>query len=262
MTYFNFLIFFVILPAAVLTLLVRPTRREWAVVGVMVAIVYIWTTPWDNYLVGSGVWYYDPALVSGVVIGWVPIEEYLFFGLQCWLTGMWTFGLKRVFAATDSRQDAKAQRSVTLTAFALPLALAPLVLNAHAPAALGVPANNLAPLPFGNWNYLVLILGWAVPVSLGQLWLGWPAFRRQWKVYVLGFSVPAIYLTLMDSIAIGSGTWTISPLQSLNVFLPFGVPIEEGIFFLVTNLLLVQGLLLFTSPEVGERVQKLMKRGA
>jgi lycopene cyclase domain-containing protein len=262
MTYFNFLIFFVILPAAALTLLVRPTRKEWAVVGVMVAIVYVWTTPWDNYLVGSGVWYYDPALISGFVIGWVPIEEYLFFGLQCWLTGTWTFGLKRVFATLDAREDAKPQSATLLSATILPLSLAPLLLTSQTPAALGVPADDLAPLPFGNWNYLVLILAWAVPVILGQLWLGWPAFRRQWKVYALGFSAPAIYLTLMDSIAIGSGTWTISPLQSLNIFLPFGVPVEEGIFFLVTNLLLVQGLLLFTSPEVRERLQKLLRRGA
>ncbi len=262
MTYFNFLIFFVILPAAALTLLVRPTRKEWAVVGVLAVIVYLWTTPWDNYLVGSGVWYYDPALVSGLIIGWVPIEEYLFFGLQCWLTSMWTFGLKRVFALLDSREDAQAQHTVVPSAFALSLILATLLLTQPSPTGAGAPANDLTPLPFGNWNYLILILVWAVPVLLGQLWLGWPAFRRQWKVYVLGFSAPAAYLTLMDSIAIGSGTWTISTLQSLNLFLPFGVPIEEGLFFLVTNLLLVQGVLLFTSPEVNERVQKLLQRRA
>jgi len=262
MTYFNFLIFFVILPAAALTLLVRPTRREWTVVGVLAAIVYLWTTPWDNYLVGSGVWYYDPALVSGLIIGWVPIEEYLFFGLQCWLTGMWTFGLKRVFALLDSREDTQARHIIAPSVFALPFLLTTLFLTQPSSTGVGVPANDLTPLPFGNWNYLILILVWAVPVLLGQLWLGWPAFRRQWKVYVLGFSAPAGYLTLMDSIAIGSGTWTISALQSLNLFLPFGVPIEEGLFFLVTNLLLVQGVLLFTSPEVNERMRKLLQRRA
>ena len=42
------------------------------------------------------------------------------------------------------------------------------------------------------------------------------------------------------------GTWTISPQQSLNIFLPgIGVPIEEAIFFLVTNTLLIQGMILF-----------------
>lgn len=260
MTYFNFLIFFVILPAAALTLLVRPRRNEWAVLGAMAVIVYVWTTPWDNYLVGSGVWYYDPALVSGLVIGWVPIEEYLFFGMQCWLTGVWMLGLKRLFATSTSRQETKAQSSATLTVLTLPVAL--LILMPHTPTALGAPASDLAPLPFGNWNYLILILVWAMPVILGQLWLGWPTFRRQWLVYVLGISIPTIYLTLMDSIAIGSGTWTISSLQSLNLFLPFGVPIEEGIFFLVTNIMLVQGVLLFTSPEVKARVLELMRRRA
>ena len=53
---------------------------------VLLAVVY--TTPWDNYLVATGVWYYDPQLVSGIVLGWVPIEEYTFFVLQTILTSL------------------------------------------------------------------------------------------------------------------------------------------------------------------------------
>ena len=36
----------------------------------MIAVVY--TTHWDNYLVATRVWWYDPALVSGIgVINYV-----------------------------------------------------------------------------------------------------------------------------------------------------------------------------------------------
>lgn len=44
---------------------------------VVLAVVY--TAPWDNYLVATGVWSYNPGLVTGVTLGWVPIEEYTFF---------------------------------------------------------------------------------------------------------------------------------------------------------------------------------------
>jgi hypothetical protein len=58
----------------------------------------------------------------------------------------------------------------------------------------------------------------------------------------------------MDSIAIHSGTWTINPAQTTGIMLPGGVPIEEGIFFLLTNMLIVQGVLLATAPESWNRL--------
>lgn len=259
MPYFSFLIYFIILPALALTLWARPSRRGWAALGLLLAVVYVWTTPWDNYLVGSGVWYYDPHLVSGIVLGWVPLEEYLFFGCLTWLTSMWVFSLQRVLVERPTRQ---ATPRVVLLSAAVPtlILLGLWALNFPSQPPAGVPATDLPPLPFGQWNYLFLILIWAGPVIVGQAWLGWPAFREQRLVYVLGFSVPTLYLTLLDSIAIGSGTWTIAPAQSLNIFLPFGVPLEEGVFFLAANLLVVQGVFLFTSPIVRQRLRQLFQR--
>jgi lycopene cyclase domain-containing protein len=255
MTYFTFLLLFVVLPATALTVVIRPTRAEWGWLGVLAVITYVWTTPWDNYLVGSGVWYYDPQLVSGIVLGWVPLEEYLFFGLQVWLSGLWTFGLRRVFTAPE--------RPVSQAAF-LPalglLSLSPAYLSAAAPLIAGVPAADLPPLPFGQWNYLVLILAWALPVILGQIVVGGEVFLANWRVWLFGSLVPALYLTAMDSIALGAGTWAIAPAQSLNVFLPLGVPLEEGLFFLVTNVLITQGLLLFTSPVIRARLAAWLGR--
>jgi lycopene cyclase domain-containing protein len=260
MTYFSFLFYFVLTPAILFTLLVGPTRREWAALGMLAILTYVWTTPWDNYLVGSGVWYYDPQLVSGLVFGWVPLEEYLFFGLQCWMTSLWTLGLIRAI----SRKDAKAPSLILFGLVyvgVLVFAFSPLrpVTFSPLPAA-SVPSTDLPPLPFGQWNYLVLILGWALPVIAGQAFLGYGAFRAHWQAYLLGCLIPALYLTALDSLAIGSGTWTIAPSQSVNVFLPGGVPIEEGVFFFVTNLMVVQGWLLFTSPIAHARIFALLGR--
>ena len=43
----------------------------------------------------TGVWWYDPALVTGIVLGWVPLEEYTFFVLQPILIGLWLIWLAR-----------------------------------------------------------------------------------------------------------------------------------------------------------------------
>ncbi len=95
-------------------------------------------------------------------------------------------------------------------------------------------------------TYLVLILVWAMPIIVLQWLLGADLLRRRWKVLLTGILLPTLYLTFADSFALRSGTWTISPQQSLNYFLPMiRVPIEEAIFFLVTNTLVIQGMTLF-----------------
>ncbi len=99
---------------------------------------------------------------------------------------------------------------------------------------------------WGHSTYLVLILVWAMPIVVTQWLLGTDLLVRRWKVLIPGILLPTLYLTVIDSVALRAGTWTISPQQSLNRFLPvIGVPIEEAIFFLVTNTLIVQGLILF-----------------
>ena len=65
----------------------------------MIAVVY--TTLWDNHLVATGVWSYDPALVMGITLGWVPLEEYLFFILQPLLTGLGFLLLARRVHSVD-----------------------------------------------------------------------------------------------------------------------------------------------------------------
>lgn len=89
MTYLVFLLIFVIAPTIVMTVLFRGLlrRRHYLFIAINAVIAVVYTTPWDNYLVATGVWYYDPKLVLGVTLGWVPIEEYSFFILQTFLTG-------------------------------------------------------------------------------------------------------------------------------------------------------------------------------
>ena len=116
----------------------------------------------------------------------------------------------------------------------------------------------------GHWTYITLEVIWAGPIVVLQWLLGLDVMISRWKVWLPGILIPTVYLTAMDSIPLGSHTWTINPAFSLNVFLPFGVPIEEGVFFLLTNALVVQGIILLTAPGMWTRMTRLgrlLRRG-
>src|SRR5574341_552359 len=92
MTYFGFLLRFVFIPILILLAITfwdekrgkqihgfRNGRAVWVAIGIHIFLAVAYTTPWDNYLVATGVWYYNPELVMGILLGHVPIEEYTFF---------------------------------------------------------------------------------------------------------------------------------------------------------------------------------------
>ncbi|HVF25720.1 MAG TPA: lycopene cyclase domain-containing protein, partial [Anaerolineales bacterium] len=108
MTYFGFLLRFLLIPILIFLFITiwdnqrnkqipgfRNGRAVWTGIAVHVLLAVVYTTPWDNYLVASGVWYYNPDLVTGLVIGYVPIEEYTFFVVETILSGLWWWFLAR-----------------------------------------------------------------------------------------------------------------------------------------------------------------------
>ena len=102
MTYARFLGLFVVLP--ILFLLVRYRRtltaRGLAPMGLLLVVVYAATSPWDNLAVKWGLWGFDPERIWGIKLGYLPLEEYLFFGLQTLLVGLWARDrLRRVLEA-------------------------------------------------------------------------------------------------------------------------------------------------------------------
>jgi lycopene cyclase domain-containing protein len=108
MSYLFFLILFVGIPLAALIrmhFMWRSVRRiDLIAIAALGIVAVVYTTPWDNYLVASGVWYYNPALVLRIVIGYVPIEEYTFFVLQTVLTALFALWLWRRFYPGDFDQ--------------------------------------------------------------------------------------------------------------------------------------------------------------
>lgn len=258
MTYFGFLVKFVGMPIVLLVLLTWFDRRRgltlppalrgwpaWRVVVGHVIVALIYTTPWDNYLVAAGVWTYNPALVTGLVLGWVPIEEYTFFILQSILTSLWLFFLARRLPIEPRRPLPRlgVVRAVLLGGLGL--------------LWLGMAAVLAAGWPPGA--YLALILVWALPPVMFQVGFGGDILWRHRRLILLTLLPVTLYLCLADALAIGSGTWTIAPAQSLQLFLGGVLPVEEVVFFLMTNVLLVLGTVLVLAHESQNRVSPQLR---
>lgn len=101
---------------------------------------------------------------------------------------------------------------------------------------------------FGRSTYLIFELSWALPVVLLQWAAGWKTLRARARALALAVLIATIYLSCTDGIAISQGIWTLhaNRITGLRVA---NVPVEEIIFFLLTNLMVVQSVLLvYRSP--------------
>lgn len=254
MTYFGFLVVFLVSPILALTGLLYYRRRSGLgsalggraavlAVAVHMLLALVYTTPWDNYLVATGVWYYDPAHVTGVVLGYVPLEEYVFFLLESLLVGLWWIALRPSSGpARPFESHAGLRKSLSAVA---------LLIWAVSTVAF-----------FRNWTpgtYLTLILSWVlVPIGI-QLAFG-SDLLWHYRRLVAGTILPvALYLSVADSIAIKTGIWAISEAQTTGLHL-FGLPLEEGLFFLATATVLGFGMTLALVPEGQERLALLARK--
>lgn len=92
MTYGQFLLIFVGMPLVGVTAMSVGCLKRFHI-GVLAALSLValaYTAPWDNAIVLNGVWSYGRGKVLGIVFGHVPLEEYLFYVLQVFLTGIFT----------------------------------------------------------------------------------------------------------------------------------------------------------------------------
>ncbi|WP_440988306.1 lycopene cyclase domain-containing protein [Haloarchaeobius baliensis] len=250
-SYAAFLVVFVVVPIAVLVRRGRRERRRHAAVatGLMVAAALVYTIPWDNYLIGQGVWWYGEGAVTFRI--WLaPVEEYLFIALQPVLAARWCYHRGWADAGRAAGVGDTPTTDVTTDGGYVTTPVPHETATMAAPrvgGALGwlaVAAAGLWAAVSGEAFYLGAILAWAAPVLALQWAIGggflW-TIRRRLAVLV---AVPTVYLWAADWLAIRLGIWVISPTHTVGVGL-FGLPVEEMTFFLVTNLLVVQGIVLF-----------------
>lgn len=108
-------------------------------------------------------------------------------------------------------------------------------------------------------TYLALLLGWALPVIALHWAVGAPELRARLRPLAIAVVVPTVYLTLADAAAIGAGIWSISEELTIG-WRVGGVIFEEAVFFLLTNVLVAQSVILFLSPTARGRAHDRLMR--
>ncbi len=260
MTYLLFLILFLFIPIALMILYTARDRRALppelaafspvAAILIHIVVALVYTTPWDNYLVATGVWWYNPELVLGITLGWVPIEEYTFFVVQSILTGLVVWALARHLPVNPRPAAAYPAARWILTGILVVLWLATTILF------------------LSGWEpgtYLGIQGAWAILPMIIQAAFGGDILWRHRRLVGLGIGSMTLYLALTDSIALAEGTWVISPQQSFGILLGGVLPLEELTFFFATNVLLVWGITLLLARESHERLAKwrlALRRGS
>lgn len=255
MTYFGVLLRFIVPLLIILAIFVprdlyawlrdrsKPVdRRAYIVLALHVFLSLAYTTPWDNYLVATGVWWYDENLVTGIRLGYVPIEEYTFFVVQTLTVGLAALALRRMPVFREPAVPANMPVRVAAT---LLLGLGWLVSTA-------VLLSGYVPA-----TYMTLILSWALPPIMLQFIFGADILWANRRLVATIIVPPTLYLWVVDYLAIQSGTWTLSPTQTLGLNLGV-LPIEEMTFFLVTNVLIGFGIVLMMSPAAQRRADALV----
>ncbi len=91
--------------------------------------------------------------------------------------------------------------------------------------------------------YLSYELFWALPVILLQWAAAWRELWRCRRVLTLAVSLSTLYLAACDGFALGHGIWRVDPRRTLGLHLG-PLPLEEFLFYLLTNLMAAQGFVL------------------
>lgn len=266
MTYFNFLLLFVGIPILIFLVITwldlragRPSpgfdaQKVPLIIFVHVILALAYTTPWDNYLVATGVWYYNPQLVTGMTIGYVPIEEYTFFIVETILVGLWWWFLaRRIRWSSNGGSSSEAYRDQAYQGQTFRPNRTLLYLS----TGILVVAWLFFAFQFffagDEWNYLGIIFFWALPPIIPQFLFGADILWHHRKLVFWAIFVPGLYLSLTDIIALNATTWQISKDQTLGINF-FGIlPVEEVAFFFITCTLIGFGMTLMLSNIGWER---------
>jgi len=110
----------------------------------------------------------------------------------------------------------------------------------------------------GQWTYLGTELIWALPIVALQWIVAGHILRANLRVLIAAILLPTLYLCSADALAIRVGIWTLNPERTLDIWIG-ALPLEEGVFFLLTNTMVVQGILALDQGKDG--VAALWRRG-
>jgi lycopene cyclase domain-containing protein len=82
-----------------------------------------------------------------------------------------------------------------------------------------------------RWQYLI-VLGMCLAITAPLELFGAGVYRRPWRLVRAVVPVALVFLA-WDAVAIAAGVWTYNGDYITGIRLPFGLPLEEALFFVV-----------------------------
>jgi 15-cis-phytoene synthase / lycopene beta-cyclase len=226
-------------------------------------IAVVSTIPWDSHLIRTSIWTYSPKSVLGPTFFSIPIEEVFFFVIQTYITSLIYLLVNRpIVHAAYIRLEC--DRSHPLSPETETWRFYRTSVQSAIVLTIGIAAAAL--FNGGSATYISLILTWALPFLLLLFSLSYQLlFTLPLSATLLPVAVPTLYLWLVDTVSLRSGTWTINPGTKTGLFLWPHLELEEAIFFLLTNCLVVFGQLAFDNAlavlELGDPQRSREARG-
>ncbi|POY73281.1 hypothetical protein BMF94_3615 [Rhodotorula taiwanensis] len=200
------------------------------------------TIPWDSYLIRNRasrfarhrdvltIWSYPASSVVGPTLFAIPYEEVFFFFVQTYITAtLYAVFSRPVVHAVLLPTKPSEGRLVRLAGVAVFGGIFALAWNKLAEG--------------GEGTYLALIVAWVAPF-LTLLWFiaSSHIVAMPWSAVLPSIFAPTLYLWECDARALQRGTWVIEKGTKLGWSFR-DLEIEEAVFFLLTNVMIVFGMI-------------------
>jgi putative membrane protein len=241
MTYLRFHLIFnlpVLILLAALNAFVPWTAGEGGALGLVLAAVMIFATPWDNLAVKRGFWNFPRERYSAR-LGYAPVEEYAFFVILSVSVMLAVRALLHFFPDWQTGQETGIG---TATLICLAVSVIPWTFVA-------VQLRWLRRRAGPRVNYAIH-LAWFLPVIYAQWIIAPMFFLGHAGLLALVTAVFGCYFTAADFIATRAGVWSFDEKQITGAKLGGVLPWEEVAFFFLAPLLVAQSYLLFLPEDL------------
>jgi len=240
MTYLRFHLIFnlpILIVLAAMTGTAPWILNELEAFGLVLLIVMIFTSPWDNLAVKWGIWGF-PREKYSFRIGYLPVEEYAFFLLQSINVMLAILAFFHFFPdwLIGQETDVGVATLICLAASIIPWTF------------IVVRLRRLRRTAGPRVNYATH-LAWFLPVIYTQWLLAPSLFWGHAGLLVLVATAFGVYYTLADLVAVRAGLWYFDENQITGMKLGGILPWEEIAFFFLTSLLVAQSFLLLLPSD-------------
>lgn len=205
-----------------------------AAAGVILGIVMVFTSPWDNYAVAHRIWDFPPDRVW-FRVRYLPIEEYAFFVIQSLQVMALCVVLLQASDVAASTAPASPRSTLHWIAAGFVLAVWAMV------GRKGQGIHRRRPSLHYAWH----LLFWFAPVVLLQWAIAgdiiWADHWLTVGVATLGIGT---YLSLADLYAVRQGIWFFDRQQITGHYIAGILPWEEVAFFYITSLVVAQSFVM------------------